>query len=180
MGGIDPTSAFGHIYEGNPVGAMEPGLGCFVAGTPVLMTDGTEKPIETIEAGEFVLARNDETRQIFRTRVAKALQHEKKMQTLFDIELENGRTFTVNNNHPMYVVEDNEFILTRELATRFAKGEPVTFQDVNNQSVRIANMRIRREHCKVFNLQVEGQGKNGHTYFASGILVHNAGRAHRK
>jgi len=74
-------------------------------------------------------------------------------------------------------VEDDEYILTRELAPRFAKGESITFQDNNNQLVKIATLRMRRETCKVYNLQVEGQGKNGHTYYAGGILVHNMGRA---
>ena len=83
-------------------------------------------------------------------------EREKKTQTLFDIELENGRTFTVNNNHPMYVVEDDEFILTRELAARFAKGEPITLQDSNNQPLNIASVRMRRERCKAYNLHVEG------------------------
>ena len=36
------------------------------------------------------------------------------MQTLFDIELENGRRFTVNNNHPMYVVEEGRLRIYRQ------------------------------------------------------------------
>ncbi len=75
----------------------------------------------------------------------------------------------------MYVVEDGDFTLTDELAARFAKGEPITFQDNNNQPVKIASLRMRREKCKVYNLHVEGQGKKGHTYYANGTLVHNVG-----
>lgn len=60
------------------------------------------------------------------------------MQTLFDIDLENGRTFTVNNNHRIYVIEDDEFVLTRELAARFVKGDGITFEDNNNQPVNYA------------------------------------------
>ncbi len=33
-------------------------LGCFGAGTPVLMDDGSEKPIENIQIAEIVLAWN--------------------------------------------------------------------------------------------------------------------------
>jgi intein/homing endonuclease len=155
---------------------MEPGLGCFVAGTRVLMANGSEKPIEAIQAGEAVLAWNDEMRQTFQTRVIKPLHHEAKTQTLFDIELEDGRQFTVNNNHPIYVIEDDEFIFTRELAARFANGQPITFQDNKGQPVGVANIHMRRQICKVYNLEVEGQGQNGHTYYASGVLVHNRGR----
>jgi len=79
----------------------------------------------------------------------------------------------------MYVLEDGDFTFTDELAARFAKGEPITFQDNNAQPVRIASLRMRREACKMYNLHVEGLGKNGHTYYANGILVHNAGAGNR-
>ena len=153
---------------------------CFVAGTPVLMADGSEKPIENIQVGEAVLAWNEETKTIFSTTVVKALHHEEKPQTLFDVELEDGRKFTVNNDHPMYVVEDGDFVFTDDLAARFGTGKPITFQDNKNQPVRIASLKMRRETCKMYNLYVEGQGKNGHTYYASGILVHNFGAGFRR
>jgi intein/homing endonuclease len=114
-------------------------------------------------------------RQIFSTKVVKVLHHGEKMQTLFDIELEDGRGFTVNNDHPIYVVEDDEFTFTDELAARFAKGETITFQDNNNHLVKIADLRMRRQVCKMYNIHVEGQGKKGHTYYANGVLVHNEG-----
>jgi Hint module len=173
--GLDPISAFPGIYDYNPIGAMEPGLGRFVAGTPVLMADASEKPIKSIQVGETVLAWNEETKRSFVTKVVSALHHDEKMQTLFDIELEDGRKLTVNNDHPMYVVEDHDFVFTRDLASRLAKGEPITLQNYRNQPVKIANLQIRTQSCHVYNLHVEGQGKKGHTYYASGILVHNEG-----
>jgi len=115
----------------------------------------------------------------FVTRAVKALRHEKQPQTLFDVELENGRKLTVNNNHLMYV-EDGDFKLTDDLAARFAKGEPVTFQDYNERPVKLASLRMRKERCKTYNLHVEGQGTNGHTYYANGILVHNFGAGFRR
>lgn len=161
---------------------MEPGIGpgsCFVAGTTVLMADGSEKPIECIEAGQSVLAWNEETRKVFPTKVLSALHHDEKIQTLFDVALEDGRSFTVNNDHPIYVVEDGDFTFSDELAARFAEGESITFQDSNNQPVKITSLQMRREACKMYNLHVEGQGKNGHTYYANGILVHNFGAGNR-
>jgi RHS repeat-associated protein len=169
----------GRDMYANSIGAMEPGLGCFVAGTPVLMADGSEKPIESIEVGDSVLAWNEETKQTFSTKVLKALHPEEKVQTLFDIELGDGRKFTVNNDHPIYIVEDGGFTFSDELAARFAKGEAITFQNSKSQPVRIAALRMRRESCGVYNLEVEGRDKNGHTYYASGILVHNAGARNR-
>jgi hypothetical protein len=150
-----------------------------IARTPVLMADGGEKPIESIRVGEAVLAWNEATKTPFPSRVVSALHHEEKMQTLFDIELEDGRKFTVNNDHPIYVVEDGDFKFTDDLAARFAKGEPVTFQDYNERPIKLASLRMRKERCKTYNLHVEGQGKNGQTYYVSGILVHNAGAGYR-
>jgi RHS repeat-associated protein len=164
------------------IGAMEPGIGpgsCFVVGTPVLMADGSEKPIESIQVGEAVLAWNEETKTTFSTKVVSALHHEEKMQTLFDVELEDGRRLTVNNDHPMYVVEDGTFTFSDEFAARFAKGESITFLDKKNQPIKVASLQMRRQVCKTYNLHVEGQGKNGHTYYANDILVHNFGAGYR-
>jgi intein/homing endonuclease len=149
------------------------GPGCFVAGTPIAMAGGYHKFIDTIQVGDPVLAWNEDTKQIFSTPVLEALHHEETTQTLFDIELENRSKFTVNDNHPMYVVEDEGFVLSRELPDRFGKGKPTTFLGNNNEPVKLVSLRTRTERCKVYNLHVKGQGEKGHTYFANGILVHN-------
>jgi hypothetical protein len=72
--------------------------------TPIVLSSltGSEKPIENINVGEDVLAWNEETKEGSPSKVVSALHHEAQAETLFDIELENGRKFTVNNNHPMY------------------------------------------------------------------------------
>ncbi len=172
----------------NLVAVHDPAMGlemadrgtCFVAGTPVLMADGSEKPIEDIQVGEEVLSWNEEAKSAFRSKVVEALHHNEKMETLFDIELEDGRKFTVNNNHPMYVVEDGDFKFTDELAARFAMGEQVTFQDNNERPIKVTSVLMRKQICKMYNLHVEGQGKNGHTFYANGILVHNFGAGFRR
>jgi RHS repeat-associated protein len=171
QGGISWTP--GGVTIGEGFHGYEP-RECFVAGTPVLMANGSEKPIESINVGEEVLAWNEETKKVFSTKVVSALHHNQKTETLFDIELDDGRTLTANNNHPMYVVEDGDFKFTDELAARFAKGKPITFQDNKNQPVKIASLRMRRQMCKMYNLHVEGHGGKGHTYYANGILVHNS------
>jgi hypothetical protein len=64
------------------------------------------------------------------------------MQTLFDIELEDGRTFTVNNTHPMYVVEDNDFTFTDELAARLQRGSQLHFK-----TTTISRLKLRACEC---------------------------------
>jgi hypothetical protein len=137
------------------------------------MADGYHKFIDSIQVGDTILAWNEDTKQMFSTPVVEALHHEETMQTLFDIELENRGKFTVNDNHPMYVAEDEGFIVSRELAGRFGNGKPITFLGNNNEPVKLVSLRMRSQRCKVYNLHVKGQGEKGHTYFANGILVHN-------
>ena len=144
-----------------------------MAGTPVVMAGGYHQSIDSIQSGDTILAWNEDTKRIFSTPVVEALHHEETMQTLFDIELENRGKFTVNDNHPMYVVEDEGFVLSRELPARFGKGKPTTFLGNNNEPVKLVSLRMRRERCKVYNLHVKGQGEKGHTYFANGVVVHN-------
>jgi intein/homing endonuclease len=67
-----------------------------------------------------------------------------------------------------------------DLAARFAKGKSITFLDNKEQPVTLASLRMRKEICKTYNLHVEGQGTNGHTYYANGILVHNFGAGFRR
>jgi hypothetical protein len=161
----------GHTYFAS--GVVVHNKGCFVAGTPVVMAGGYHQSIDSIQSGDTILAWNEETKQIFPTPVVEALHHEQTMQTLFDIELEDRSKFTVNDNHPMYVVEDEGFVLSRELPGRFGNGKPITFLGDDNQPVKLVSLRMRRERCKVYNLHVKGQGEKGHTYFANGVVVHN-------
>jgi hypothetical protein len=138
------------------------------------MAGGYHQSIDSIQRGDAILAWNEETNQIFPTIVMDALHHEERMQTLLDIELEDCRTITVNDNHPMYVAEDEAFIFSRDLAARFDNGQSVTFLGNNNEPVKLVSVRARTERCKVYNLHVKGQGEKGHTYFVNGIVVHNA------
>jgi intein/homing endonuclease len=137
------------------------------------MAGGYHQSIESIQSGDTILAWHEDTRQIFPTTVVEALHHEETMQTLFDIELEDRRKFTVNDNHPMYVAEDERFISSRELPARLGNAKPTTFLGINNEPVALVSLQTRTEKCKVYNLHVQGQGEKGHTYFANGILVHN-------
>jgi intein/homing endonuclease len=137
------------------------------------MAGGYHQSIDSIQSGDAVLAWNEDTMRIFPTTVLEALHHEERMQTLFEIELENRRKLTVNDNHPMYVAEDEGFIVSRELPGRFGNGKPITFVGNDNEPVKLVSLRTRTERCKVYNLHVKGQGEKGHTYFANGIVVHN-------
>jgi hypothetical protein len=49
-----------------------------------------------------------------------------------------------------------------------------------NRSVKVASLQMPKQMRKIYNRHVEGRGKNGHTYYASGILVRKFGAGFRQ
>lgn len=138
---------------------------CFVAGTPVLMADGTTKSIEEIRPGDMVLAADhlDPEGKPKAARVARFFDNGEK--EVVRLRFQNGEELVCTPSHRFYVcgkgwncagelVEDDE-CLTSE-------GERVAF--VSREEIE----RARR----VYNFEVERR----HTYFTGEnirVLVHN-------
>ena len=159
------------------------GGGCFAAGTPVLMGDGSEKAIDQIKAGDQVVAWNEKTHEKFTTTVTETLHHDARNQQLYKVKLEDGRSFTVNDNHPIYVAESGLFIMSRDIVKLFKAKKTISLLDSNGNKVKIVEMKAYRGVIPVFNLHVKGisgpaKGAPlgiGHNYFVDGVLVHNFG-----
>ncbi len=147
---------------------------CFVAGTPVLMADGTTKPIEEIRPGDMVLAADhlDPEGKPAPARVARFFDNGEK--EVVRLRFENGEELVCTPSHRFYVCEKGwicaeELVAGDECLT--AEGERVAF--VSREEVKGTR--------RVYNIEVEGK----HTYFAGSlilILVHNVceicGRIH--
>lgn len=75
---------------------------CFPEGTMIRMPDGSEKPIESIQAGDRVKSYNGATAQTFRSggKVKETYQREYEGE-LIAIELENGKTLRCTPNHKL-------------------------------------------------------------------------------
>jgi hypothetical protein len=135
--------------------------GCFVAGTPVTMADGSSKPIETIRGGDAVLA----------------------------FDLASGRTVAepveeliVHHDHPALVVVNGTLTTTPE--HRFYADGAWMRADQLRVGALLVTMGAGLDHpvaepveslsemdggTTVYNLEVGEQ----HNYFAGGVLVHN-------
>ena len=74
---------------------------CFTADTPVLMADGTTKPIARVEAGDTVLAHNPDTAEDEPRRVLDTHTHE-NIPT-WRLETSDGGTITTTATHPFWV-----------------------------------------------------------------------------
>lgn len=82
------------------------GRRCMVAGTPVLMADGTWKPIEQIKVGEFVMSRKKKGNFLVRKKVI--LEHDNGVKDVYRIKLSNGLHIDCTSNHPLLILEPNE------------------------------------------------------------------------
>jgi hypothetical protein len=143
--------------------------GCFPAGTPVLLADGTEKAIETLHSGDRALA-HDGTKQVTTTILALIKPPPK---LVYKLAFDDGNTLTLTDSHP--VSTDRGWKSLSPDATR--KENPdfaVTVLQIGDRIHTVGGtctlLAIQPcEIVQVYNITVGEQ----HTFYAGGILVHN-------
>ncbi|WP_203912639.1 RHS repeat-associated core domain-containing protein [Rhizocola hellebori] len=137
----------------------------FTPDTPVLMADGTTKPIADIEQGEEVLATDPQTGESG-ARPVTALIEGKGEKKLVDIQIQ-GDTITATTEHPFWDAGKGTWVNAEDLEAgdllRTVSGEQVVVQEVGKRSATV----------RANNLTVEDL----HTYYVVGgdapVLVHN-------
>jgi hypothetical protein len=137
---------------------------CFVAGTPVLMADGSTKPIEQIRVGDRVLSRDPETGVTTTKRVTNVFERETD-ETL-TLTLADGERIETTSGHP-FNVEGRGFVAAGEL------GVGTSIVTRAGPARQVKEVEWRFEHKKVYNFEVEGF----HSYFVGrgegAVWVHN-------
>ncbi|MFP2959101.1 polymorphic toxin-type HINT domain-containing protein [Myxococcus sp. 1LA] len=142
-----------------------PGIGCFVAGTPILTKDGL-KPIEDVEAGEEVWSRSDVTGESGWKRVVHLkVTHDKPV---LDIELasETGRTEQIG------ATPDHPFWVEGQGWTQAGHLKPgMQIPSAHGGWLRVTRATWRQSGETVFNFEVE----DFHSYFVGALSawVHN-------
>lgn len=68
--------------------------GCFIKGTPVMMYDGTSRPVETIKEGELVMGDDSTPRTVLE--LCRGMENMYKVQPLHD-----GMPYIVNETHKL-------------------------------------------------------------------------------
>jgi hypothetical protein len=142
--------------------------GCFAAGTPITMADGTTKPIETIRAGDTVLTYDPEAKVTATGRVERTFVHANRAPL---IRVHGALLATAN--HPFYT--RGEWIPAGELSM----DDTVLELDVARpraasvgstpHAIRVSSLQTVPPADTVYNIQVATY----HDYFAAGVLVHN-------
>lgn len=137
------------------------GGSCFLAGTPILLADGSTKPIEEIKQGDKILGFNKKTEKPQEDEVTKLIIHKAKKYLII-----NGR-IKVTPEHPFY--HEGKWVKIGALKV----GDKLF--DFKGQAEEIKSIEKVNKEVTVYNLTA----RSSHTYFADGILVHNKGGSER-
>lgn len=143
---------------------MDQGKFCSFAGaTPVLMGDGTRKPIQDIEVGDKVWAADPVSGERGPREVTHVWVHQDE---LFELEID-GETIVTTEDHPFWSVTDQRF----ERADELGAGERVLGAEERNLVVTHPIKASLPADGLAYNLTVTGW----HTYRVGehGVLVHN-------
>ncbi len=139
--------------------------GCFVAGTPVLLADGTMKSVEDVEVGDEVTAFNPETGETEPGRVVDAYVHHD--MTTYQVVIDDDQAVTTTAEHPFMVVGQGW-----PPVCELRKGGQLVRPD--GSTVTIDSVDATGDTATVHNFEVEGL----HNYYVQAgdewLLVHNA------
>lgn len=134
--------------------------GCFLAGTPIAMADGSYKNIEDVAIGDQVLAYNPATGRLDTDTVDNTFNHTAD-QMGSDYYVIINDEIKVTPNHPVYTQRGWVTV-----------GDLTTHDMLLNQSgdfFPITSLQKVYQQAPVYNLEVT----NDHDYFAQGMLAHN-------
>jgi hypothetical protein len=137
---------------------------CFLAGTQVLMADGSYKNIETINIGESVKSYNFKSKKVGDYKVTNVFHHNKNEMNSYYLKINNF--LKVTPNHRFY--SDNKWVYADHLEI----GDFLFTE--NKEEFEIKSIEKIYEKQESYDLTVE---KN-HNYFVSiseknSVLVHN-------
>ncbi|MDQ1740421.1 MAG: hypothetical protein QOE53_2073, partial [Pseudonocardiales bacterium] len=137
----------------------------FTAGTPVLMADGSQKPIEQVRRGDRVLATDPETGTTSAETVITPIVHGGP-HIMVKVSLSDGSSITATDEHPFWNETDQAFVNAQDLHA----GDKVLTGTGKRLMVRAIRMFVAV--LVAFNLQID----QIHTYYAGAtpVLVHNA------
>ena len=138
------------------------GNGCFIAGTLVTTRSGL-KPIEEIVIGDYVLSRNEETREDSYKKVTDTLV--RSTEEICTIELETGKIKSTTGH--LFMVKDKWWKSAVELIV----GDILVTSDGKEQVVKSIRIEEKGYPVTTYNLTVE----DNHTFFVNdkGVLTHN-------
>ena len=153
---------------------------CFVAGTKITMRDGSQKNIEDVVLGEELVTYDESKKQFTASPVVTLFHHKPRLHKLFTFTFSDGRTITSNDNHRIFVVEQNGYLRADQIYHRFLINQSLTLLTDAGQQLTISKMVPDEKVIRLYNLHVNSpydvngvEAEYMHNYFANGVLVHN-------
>ncbi|MEU1148121.1 polymorphic toxin-type HINT domain-containing protein [Streptomyces sp. NPDC005863] len=146
------------------------GCKCFLAGTDVLMADGTTKDIEDVKLGDKVRATDPETGETGDREVTAAIvTDDDKQFAELTISTAGGlEKLTATQEHPFWSDSQHDWVDAGDLK----RG--MTLRTEDGRTATVAHIRSYQDHARTYNLTVRGL----HTYYvlagATPVLVHNS------
>jgi hypothetical protein len=139
-------------------------IGCFPAGTPILLADGSSESIESVRPGDVVLAHDVTTGRNTECRVLKA--YVTSNRNFVTVATESGELVSTQH-HPYWVAAVSDWVRAVDLVP----GDLLLLADGSNLAVSGIHITELPAAEETFNLEVEGC----HCYYAGTlrILVHN-------
>ena len=139
--------------------------GCFIAGTKVTLSDGSQMNIEDIEPGQMVKTFDTDENIVSEGFVGDIV--ELQQDKLVKITLSNDHVITTTPEHPFYVSN-------REEEGFWTVAEDIAIDDtllkLDGSSISVTMIETIEESATVYNLKAVSDFNN---FFVDGILVHN-------
>lgn len=146
---------------------LEVSMGCFPAGTPILMEGGRQKPIEDVRVGDMVITHE------MRPKKVTALLTYPFTGTMVILILGDGRHLVCTGNHPLYTWHPETDTTTWEPAISLKAGATVWQHDSDhNPMSKLSIAQVYHAHVdgvKVYNFSVE----DDESYVANSVYAHN-------
>ncbi len=146
------------------------GCKCFLAGTDVLMADGTTKDIERVKLGDKVQATDPETGEAGSREVTRLIvtEDDKHFNTLSVATNGGVEKLTATHEHPFWSPSENRWVEAGELQPA------MTLLTDDGATVIVTANRPFTKHARTYNLTVDDL----HTYYVlagkTPVLVHNS------
>lgn len=143
---------------------------CFLAGTKVLMADYSTKNIETVKAGDSVIATDPVSGETGRRTVTHLIvtEHDKHFDDLTISTRSGDQHLTATNEHPFWSPSQKTWVKAAHLRPG------MTLRTVDGSAVSVKRNRAFASSARTYNLTVAGL----HTYYVlagkTPVLVHNS------
>ncbi|MDR2091177.1 MAG: InlB B-repeat-containing protein [Clostridiales bacterium] len=143
--------------------------GCFASGTMILMSDGTQKPIENIKRGDMIMSWNFITGELEATPVSLYWDHGEDVYNIVNLEFSDGGVVRIITMHGFFDYDLNEFVyISENNYTDYINHRFVRYDSSGNYKVvTLTNASVTSEKTGCYSLR-SAYNDNA---FAGGLLT---------